>query len=409
MQNPSRILRSLRRHGWGSLRIIADRVICAFASKGFRLNRHITVAKAAARLFRWQLAGQHWDRVRLNNLNPEDLHLMAMSLLRNLRWQDAANLVEFATKVDRGSIRLELARTEALWRLKDIAGVEASRSRAIAWLENPTPAEISLINNEDQVVNITSRLELLWMTQPNIEAIRAKAQSLTIDQEQTNKAFIYWDTGFNKAPQLVKNCLQQARKIYGEDLVELDRKSLSAALPAEPQLKRVAKLWPANYSDAIRVGLLARHGGVWLDATIFTTENSIGRHLDSDLFVFNYNGPRIASWFMSAKPGSYQARLLYAAMLDYWSRNRKLKNYFLFHDFFEVLYHLDERFKLEFDAATKLHARPSLVLHNLLWKPFDDVEVRKALQARPIQKLTYKPGNREHGKGTLFERFATQA
>ena len=171
----------------------------------------------------------------------------------------------------------------------------------------------------------------------------------------------------------------------------------------------MAKLWPANYSDAIRVGLLARHGGVWLDATIFTTENTIGKYLDSDLFVFNYNGPRIASWFMSAKQGSYQARLLYAAMLDYWSRNKKLKNYFLFHDFFEVLYHLDDRFKAEFDAATKLHAKPSLALQNLLWKQVDDDEFRKALETRPIQKLTYKPGNREHGKGTLFERLASQA
>ena len=409
MQNPSRILISLRRHGWGSLRIIADRKICWFAEKGLRLNQHIVVAKAAARLYRWKLANASWDRVRLNNLQAPDLHLMATSLLRNLRWQDAINLVEFATKIGRGSIRLELARTEALWRLKDQAGVAQSRARAIAWLENPTAAEISLINNENQVVNITSRLELLWMTQPHLEEIRATAENLAIDATIRDKAFIYWDAGFNKAPALVKACLEQARKVYGDQLVELNRKNLATYLPDAPQLRRVAKLWPANFSDAIRVGLLARHGGVWLDATIFTTENSIGSNLESDLFVFNYNGPRIASWFMSSKQGSYQARLLYAAMLDYWSRNRKLKNYFLFHDFFEVLYHLDERFRSEFDSATKLHARPSLVLQKLLWQQVDETEIRKALDSRPIQKLTYKPGSNEHGEGTLFDRLVSQA
>lgn len=366
------------------------------------------VAKAAARLHRWKLSGQHWNRVRLNNLNSSDLHLMATALLRNLRWQDALNLVDFATKVGRSSIRLELDRVEALWRLKDHAGVAESRARAIAMLENPTAAEISLINNENQVINIPSRLDLLWMTEPHFDQIRARAEVFEVLPDQEPKAYVYWGTGFATAPNLIKNCQSQARTIYGDKLVQLDANNIGEFLGAEPQLKRVEKLWPANYSDAIRVGLLARHGGVWLDATIFTTENSLGKYLDSDLFTFSYNGPRIASWFMSAKAGSYQARLLYAAMLDYWSRNRKLKNYFLFHDFFEVLYHLDPRFRQEFDSATHLDARPSLIAHNLLWKPNDPEAFEEALKTRPIQKLTYKPGNKPHGEGTTFEALNKQ-
>ncbi|MCX8528947.1 MAG: hypothetical protein ORN27_02630 [Rhodoluna sp.] len=408
MNNPSNILRALRRHGLYSWRIVLDRMICWFAAKGLRLNRRIVVAKAAARLHRWKLSGQHWNRVRLNNLNSSDLHLMATALLRNLRWQDALNLVDFATKVGRSSIRLELDRVEALWRLKDHAGVAESRARAIAMLENPTAAEISLINNENQVINIPSRLDLLWMTEPHFDQIRARAEVFEVLPDQEPKAYVYWGTGFATAPNLIKNCQSQARTIYGDKLVQLDANNIGEFLGAEPQLKRVEKLWPANYSDAIRVGLLARHGGVWLDATIFTTENSLGKYLDSDLFTFSYNGPRIASWFMSAKAGSYQARLLYAAMLDYWSRNRKLKNYFLFHDFFEVLYHLDPRFRQEFDSATHLDARPSLIAHNLLWKPNDPEAFEEALKTRPIQKLTYKPGNKPHGEGTTFEALNKQ-
>ena len=113
---------------------------------------------------------------------------------------------------------------------------------------------------------------------------------------------------------------------------------------------------------------------------------------------------------MMSKPGSYQARLLYAAMLDYWSRNRKLKNYFLFHDFFEVLYHLDERFRSEFDRATKLSASPcNEVGRKLLWAPTDLPAFESVLREHPVQKLTYKAGNRDHGAGTLFNHLSSRA
>ena len=402
MRKPSNILRALRRHGFGILQIVADRMVCAFASRGIKLNRQITIARAAGRIYRFKTAASAWDKVRLNGLRSKDLELMSAALLKTLRYQDTINLVEFATKVGRTSIHLELARTEALWRLKDSAGVEASRERAIALIDNPSRAEISLIKNDNQVINIASRLELLWMTAPNIDEIRRLAENVRVEKSPNPKAFVYWDSGITNAPKLVKTCVSQMRKVYGSELQELSEDVLDDYLDPAPQFKRVAKLWPANYSDAIRVGLLARHGGVWLDATLYVSENSIGKYLNSNLFVFEYNGPRIASWFMSAKAGSYQARLLYATMLDYWSRNRKLKNYFLFHDFFEVLYHLDPQFREEFDSATHLDARPSLAAHNLLWKPFDQDALDAALATRPIQKLTYKPGKKPHGRGTLF-------
>ncbi len=409
MKKLRNILRALRRHGFGILRIVTDRAICALAARRIKVNRQVTIARAAGRIYRFKTAAAAWDKVRLDRLRSQDLEQMSRALLKTLRYQDTANLVDFATKVGRPTLRLELARTEALWRLKDTAGVEASRERAIALISNPTSAEISLIKNENQVIDLASRLELLWMTAPNIESIKNIANNLPVESAPKRNAFVYWDSGFTNAPRLVKTCVKQMRKIYGEELVELSEETLATYLEPAPQLRRAAQLWPANYSDAIRVGLLARHGGVWLDATVYVSENSVGKYLDSNLFVFQYNGPRIASWFMSAEAGSYQARLLYATMLDYWSRNRKLKNYFLFHDFFEVLYHLDPTFRQEFDASTKLDARPGLIAQKLLWQPHDSESFEAALRVRPIQKLTYKPGKKPHGKGTLFDALKRQA
>ena len=380
-----------------SAQIIADRAICNTAA----IWPSKTVALAASRIYRWNVANKFWDRVRVDLLDSNELLLMTTSLLRNRRWQDASNVTIFATAVGKGTIQLELANTEALWRLGDSEAMEASRERAIGYLSNPTPAELSLIRNENQIVNITSRLELLWATAPSLDAIRAKAQSISVSLG-TESAFTFWDSGIEKAPAIVKVCRNQMRSVYQDSLVELDNENLSQWLPEEPDLQRVAKLWPANFSDAIRVGLLARHGGVWLDATILTGENSLAKAKSHDLQLFRYNGPRIASWFMVAKPGSYQARMLYAAMLDYWQRNRKLKNYFLFHDLVEVLYHLDRQFKAAFEKEENLDARPSLAVQRQLWKPFDEAAFKSALATRPIQKLTYKIDGKEHGKATTY-------
>ena len=410
MNMPAKIMRALGRHGIGVIRIVCDRVICAASSSGIKVFSPLTVAKAAGRIFRWKTAAANWDKVRINRLSTKNLEQMTMSLLKTLRWQDTINVVDFATKTGRASVNLEFARAEAHWRLKDQPALEASRQRAIALLKNPTHGAISLINNENQVINIASRLDLLIATEPHLAKIQKHALELAVEPSENAKAFVYWNSGLDKAPKLVRTCVAQMRKVYGSKLVELSEANLSTYLPREPYLKRVLKLWPANYSDAIRVGLLARHGGVWLDATLYVNEDSTaGNYFGSDFFAYRYNGPRIASWFMVAKPGSYQARLLYATMLDYWSRNRKLKNYFLFHDIFEVLYHLDPKFKQEFDASTQLDARPSLNMHNQLWREYSEDDVQAALKARPVQKLTYKPGKKPHGAGTLYSRLISQA
>ncbi len=412
MRNPGDYVRGLRRHGWSSFRIIADRSICSLAESNLRLGSKRSVAKAATRIYRWPLAQKFWDSTRIDLLSASEYELLVTSLLRNKRWQDAVNVADFAEVQGLSGLKVALAKAEALWQLKDQSAFEEAREHAIDKLTNPSAAAISLIRNENQVVNIASRLELLLATEAHLDAIRAKAETLRVEGDGS-KAFVFWNSGFDSAPGIVSTCVAQQRKIYGDRLVQLTAKNLHEHIDVPNPLKRVAKLWPANFSDALRVGLLAKHGGLWLDATVYTTENSLehqGKYLAGDFFVFNYNGPRIASWFMLSKPGSYQARLLYAAMLDYWSRNRKLKNYFLFHDFFEVFYHLDENFRHEFDRATKLSASPcNLVGRKLLWADADLIALNEALKAQPVQKLTYKPGNREHGSNTLFSQLSRRA
>lgn len=397
----------MRRTGFGVFRIALDYALLAIHDRAPKLLPAKPVARAATRFKRNRLARELWGKVPFERLSKSDIEAFTQSLLRSRGWHEASQVIERAKARGLGSITLELNLAEAMWRLEDSAGLAAARSRAIAMLPNKTQGAISLIENQNQVIDIPSRLALLQQVEGYIEDIRAEAASMQMSAE-TPKAYVYWHSGFTTAPKMVQACVAQAAKVYGSDLVQLDQTNLEDYLELGPQLRRVAKLWPAQYADVVRIGLMATRGGVWLDATIFTTENSIenlGKYLAGDFFVFNYNGPRIANWFMVADSGSYQARLMYAAMNAYWRRNRRLKNYFIFHDMFEVLYHLDTDFRLAFDGSTHLHAGPFLQLQSKqLFNPFDQAEFDRTLAEAPIQKLTYKPGTKNQGKGTLYHR-----
>lgn len=67
----------------------------------------------------------------------------------------------------------------------------------------------------------------------------------------------------------------------------------------------------AHFSDLLRLELLIRYGGTWIDSTVLCTGEPAGglpltAYLDADLFMFQYTRPGssewggIGNWFISA-------------------------------------------------------------------------------------------------------------
>lgn len=77
-------------------------------------------------------------------------------------------------------------------------------------------------------------------------------------------------------------------------------------------------------SDLVRLDLLARHGGVWGDATCYCAvplDSWLPAATSSGFFAFRC-GPRgdrhIASWFLAASPSNAIILSMYEMMLPYW-------------------------------------------------------------------------------------------
>lgn len=85
--------------------------------------------------------------------------------------------------------------------------------------------------------------------------------------------WVYWGQGENQMPPLVKACYRQLT-YYNSDVKLVTNHNLSEYINLPVEIyKRVQKgeIGWANYSDIIRNTLLARYGGLWLDATVWVS------------------------------------------------------------------------------------------------------------------------------------------
>lgn len=100
--------------------------------------------------------------------------------------------------------------------------------------------------------------------------------------------WICWWTGENDAPELVKKCIESIRKnANGHSIHFIDQNTYKKYLDVpEYILKRVQtkQMCLANFSDYLRFSLLKKYGGLWLDATIFCSNEIPDNYFNIPVF-----------------------------------------------------------------------------------------------------------------------------
>ena len=156
------------------------------------------------------------------------------------------------------------------------------------------------------------------------------------------------------------------------------------------------KIPPAQYSDLIRIYLLATYGGTWIDATCLLTAPIPQKIMDLDFFLYHSSGEfsytLIQSCFIRAQANSDLARIWQALMTEYWRREGSLLHYFTMHLLFKALIkgnsQIAERFKeVPYDTDNKMHA---LFYHVRANGTLNSADIQEAAKLSFIHKLSYK-------------------
>ena len=208
-----------------------------------------------------------------------------------------------------------------------------------------------------------------------------------------------WLQGEEQAPALVQRTINSIKKNYKNvEVVTEDNFSDFINLPDEIIAKWHSKVISnAHFSDIVRTELLIKYGGTWIDSTTYVHNRCIWLDQEinnSSLFFFQNMRPGgmgnaifLSSWFITAIPNEPSLLRLRELLYSYWQENDKLKDYFLFHIFWHLIF---KAHPAELRQVPKVPNSLPLQMMYELNNELSDQEIEKIFKDFPIQKLTYK-------------------
>lgn len=183
----------------------------------------------------------------------------------------------------------------------------------------------------------------------NIEVFEKYSEATDYGEDSKEKyVWVCWLQGEENAPPLVKKCMESIRKNtknYKMIVIDLNNYSEYVKLPdVVVQKFESGKMLPAHFSDVLRVYLIRDYGGLWLDATVFCSDE-----VPNEIFEYSFfscKSPVIKGHYVSDYQwttfvyGGKKNALFYSYLADfyesYWNKNDCAVDY-LFSDYAIVL------------------------------------------------------------------------
>lgn len=168
-------------------------------------------------------------------------------------------------------------------------------------------------------------------------------------QKSSDFVWICWLQGIENAPELVRACVNSVKQnMPDKNIVIITNDNLNEYidLPSYIIEKHNSGIIPhAQFSDIIRIELLCRYGGLWVDSTVLCTSSQIPRCIfEEPLFVYKSFDllktnqiPTVASnWLIASKTNNPILLLTRKLLFQYWKDNNYLIDYYIFHIFFNM-------------------------------------------------------------------------
>jgi len=216
----------------------------------------------------------------------------------------------------------------------------------------------------------------------------------------------YWDQGKDCAPAIVDKCISSQRLHFGDRHILLSDRSLAEYIDIPNYIVEKRHLMTTtHFSDIIRLLILKKYGGTWVDATVFISSSPS----DPESGFFAFSRPHdpyfLSSWFLQARANSYIVSKWLSVLLDYWKSHDALIDYYLLHHLFEVEVLVDKKFSREWSKVSfKSHVEPH-AFQSLLGRQYIPGMLNKVIFESDVHKLTYKFPEKFLSKGTVLEKF----
>lgn len=120
------------------------------------------------------------------------------------------------------------------------------------------------------------------------------------------KIWILWYQGLSEAPFVVRKCIESwIRENPTWEIILLDKDNIDNYIVFDLPAEKLATLTLTKQSDLIRLQLLSKYGGVWVDSTTLCMkplDDWINDCVTSGFFAFHKPGPDrlMSTWFIAS-------------------------------------------------------------------------------------------------------------
>lgn len=310
-----------------------------------------------------------------------------LKLYRYLRWEKDQHKVYSFNKMNFG---------------KEYADICADVDRAV-WKKKPLEVQLNLQKKKDEYI-----LGVLQpILAPVIRKYREKCQFDLSDivREKDEKIWVFWWSGEKEAPEIVKACIKSIRKnSNGREVILLDKDNYKnyIKMPEYILEKRDrGTMLLANFSDILRLSLLATYGGIWIDATVFISQ-PIPERVFTDIFytakkvnfdLLFYSKSRWCSYFLAGSKKFPFFAFARDCLLQYWEKSSALIDYLLFDYVIGIAYDNFAEIRKVFDSVEDNNSARGLLMEKIneeySEKLFRDLSEKETF----LSKLSWRYGN----------------
>lgn len=226
-----------------------------------------------------------------------------------------------------------------------------------------------------------------------------------------------WLQGMEKAPKLVQVCYRSIlQHLQDREVALLTEENINqyVSLPDYIVKKYRDGIIPtAHFTDLLRLELLIKYGGIWVDATVLCTgfedlkDQAFRGIFDADLFLFQQlrKGETrflgISNWFISACADNWVLKELRDLLFRYWKDYDCVVHYYVFHLFFGMIM---EKHPEEVAKMPRYGNRVPHYLSRRMGDKYDETWMQELKEHCCFHKLSYRLCDSGlESKGTFYD------
>lgn len=220
--------------------------------------------------------------------------------------------------------------------------------------------------------------------------------------ELRDRVWICWWQGEDNSPEIVKRCIESIHKNIKNHTITIITDNNYKDYVQFPdwieEKKEKGIISRTHYSDLLRLELLAKYGGIWLDSTFFCAKPDIEEYFLKPIWSIkrpNYLHCSVAcGYFANYSLGcTYDNRSIYAVIRDflvkYWEDNDSIIDYLLTDYLIVLAQRNNAKIAKIFENITPNNPCCD-ELYKILGEPYDENVWQELKKDTALFKLTWK-------------------